>query len=374
MQTYPTNIRPPRTIQDVIQKPMASSISLGGYAMTRAVGTRINRQWKLTYTNISEAEKLSLSTFFDLYANQTIEWVHPDSGTTYYVFFSSYDVKFKWVYIGRYSCEVTFTEDNTASQIPINSIKPTVSGYQFEGETITATTGSWSGSPTSYSYQWKRDGVAISGGTSSTYVIVTADLNTDITCTVVATNSFGDSAGATSDVLTMPSGVVQAKSVIIDIADNWASPLFTYIGVRSIDFYLDSNIIQNIANTDYSAYASFTHSIPVYKPDYAFDTSLSKTGSNTYNTWQAYPKQQRLICVFNNLVLFNSIVINNDHSSGSDTTSGIKTAKIYYSTDSITDTTYNATIPSSTLIFDGQIAEHVAADVVDDQTLTLINV
>jgi hypothetical protein len=49
----------------------------------------------------------------------------------------------------------------------------------------------------SYSYQWKRGGVNISGATASTYTLVTADIGAMITATVTATNTAG-SASATA--------------------------------------------------------------------------------------------------------------------------------------------------------------------------------
>jgi hypothetical protein len=50
---------------------------------------------------------------------------------------------------------------------------------------------------TSYTYQWKDDGVAISGATASTYVLTASEVGATITCTVTATNE-GGSASATS--------------------------------------------------------------------------------------------------------------------------------------------------------------------------------
>ena len=41
---------------------------------------------------------------------------------------------------------------------PANTSLPTVSGSAFVGSTLTGTTGTWSNSPTSYSYQWQRCG------------------------------------------------------------------------------------------------------------------------------------------------------------------------------------------------------------------------
>jgi hypothetical protein len=66
------------------------------------------------------------------------------------------------------------------------------------GETLLTSTGGWTNSPSSYAYEWRRDGVAIGGATTSTYLLVSADEGTIITVAVVATNAFGSSAPAVS--------------------------------------------------------------------------------------------------------------------------------------------------------------------------------
>ncbi|MGA9761947.1 MAG: hypothetical protein WBQ14_05950 [Gaiellaceae bacterium] len=86
---------------------------------------------------------------------------------------------------------------------PANTAFPTISGTAIQGRTLTASNGSWSNSPTSYSYQWRRCGysdascVNISGATSSSYTLVYADLDLEIRVVVAATNSYG-SVSATS--------------------------------------------------------------------------------------------------------------------------------------------------------------------------------
>jgi len=80
---------------------------------------------------------------------------------------------------------------------PTNTVAPAITGTATEGQTLTASTGTWTGSPSSYAYQWKRGGVSIGGATSSTYLLVTADVGSTITVTVTATNA-GGSAAATS--------------------------------------------------------------------------------------------------------------------------------------------------------------------------------
>ena len=84
-------------------------------------------------------------------------------------------------------------------QLPINTVAPVISGLGYVGYSLSVSNGTWTGSPSpAYTYQWKRNGVDISGATSKTYSPVTADLGTTTTVTVIATNMLGSvSASAT---------------------------------------------------------------------------------------------------------------------------------------------------------------------------------
>lgn len=82
--------------------------------------------------------------------------------------------------------------------IPTNSSVPVISGTTTQGQTLTTTTGTWTNTPTTYAYQWRRGGTAISGATSSTYTLVSADVGTVITVAVIATNAGGSSTAAIS--------------------------------------------------------------------------------------------------------------------------------------------------------------------------------
>ena len=77
--------------------------------------------------------------------------------------------------------------------MPVNTVAPIISGGPYVGDVLTATTGTWTGTPALflYSYQWRRDGVDIAGATASTYTIDNADDGADITCLVTATNAGG---------------------------------------------------------------------------------------------------------------------------------------------------------------------------------------
>jgi hypothetical protein len=89
-----------------------------------------------------------------------------------------------------------------AGVAPVNTAAPVLSGSAQVGQTLTCSTGAWTGTPTpSYAYQWKRGGANIAGEVGATHVVASADLGQALTCTVTATNASG-SASATSGTLT----------------------------------------------------------------------------------------------------------------------------------------------------------------------------
>ena len=86
---------------------------------------------------------------------------------------------------------------------PTNSVAPALSSTSpVVGTAVTVTTGTWSGSPSSYTYQWWRaDGTpaAISGATSSSYTPVSGDVGRTLLCKVTATGSGGTSSEVSSN-------------------------------------------------------------------------------------------------------------------------------------------------------------------------------
>lgn len=83
--------------------------------------------------------------------------------------------------------------------VPVNTVAPAISGTARVGQTLTTTNGTWDNAPSSYTYQWTRNGSNISGATSSTYLTVVADMGTLVRCVVTAINAGGPSLPATSN-------------------------------------------------------------------------------------------------------------------------------------------------------------------------------
>jgi len=81
---------------------------------------------------------------------------------------------------------------------------PTVTGTPAVNHTLTSSQGSWTGSPTGFSYQWQRCSstgtscVNIPGATASSYTLTSADGGNTVRSTVSATNVNGASAYAAS--------------------------------------------------------------------------------------------------------------------------------------------------------------------------------
>ena len=101
-----------------------------------------------------------------------------------------------------------------AGAAPKNTIRPTISGTTTEGQTLTADKGSWTGTtPITYTYEWQRcddkgnNCADVSGATSTTYVLTSADVGKTVRVGVTATNSQGS-----GDEESQVTGVVAAAT------------------------------------------------------------------------------------------------------------------------------------------------------------------
>jgi len=86
---------------------------------------------------------------------------------------------------------------------PAVQTPPAITGQERVGKTLTATSGTWAGAPTSYSYAWSSCDTrgmscnAIAGASARTYTVVAADAGRTIRVSVTAANR-GGSASASS--------------------------------------------------------------------------------------------------------------------------------------------------------------------------------
>jgi len=103
-------------------------------------------------------------------------------------------------------------ESITSPLPPVNTIAPVISGTMVVGQTLTTTDGTWTNSPTSFTYQWYNGITAILGATSSIYILVQADAGTTtaIKCEVTAINLFGSTVVDSNTLTTVYDADAQA--------------------------------------------------------------------------------------------------------------------------------------------------------------------
>jgi hypothetical protein len=84
--------------------------------------------------------------------------------------------------------------------VPNNTASPTISGSARQGQTLTASNGTWANNPTSFTYQWQRCSASgenctgIASATNATYTPGTADVDNRLRVVVTAVNADGQSS------------------------------------------------------------------------------------------------------------------------------------------------------------------------------------
>jgi hypothetical protein len=128
---------------------------------------------------------------------------------------------------GQASADSSATAAIVASSPPKNTAEPVVSGSLVVGQTLTGTTGTWTGTaPINFAYQWVRcpsnggasDGhncSSIPGATSSTYLLQNDDVGRRLRLRVTASNSVGSktvASNATTAIANVTSNAPTNKS------------------------------------------------------------------------------------------------------------------------------------------------------------------
>src|SRR5207302_887412 len=106
--------------------------------------------------------------------------------------------------------------------VPVNTAPPTITGTPKQGQTLTEVHGSWTNSPTSFSYQWLQcngEGTLasctpISGATKQEYVPVEGDVGHKLRVEETASNAGGAGKAATSE----------ATAVVLPLPPSSTSP------------------------------------------------------------------------------------------------------------------------------------------------------
>jgi hypothetical protein len=113
------------------------------------------------------------------------------------------------------SGDIAWRPMSAPSGAPVNTAQPQITALYgnpppgasrppIVGSLLKTTTGAWANSPTSYTYQWESNGVAVIGATHASYTVLSSDLNHVVDVVVTATNGSGStptsvSAGSVTD-------------------------------------------------------------------------------------------------------------------------------------------------------------------------------
>ncbi|MGO9899304.1 MAG: hypothetical protein ACLP0J_06360 [Solirubrobacteraceae bacterium] len=147
-----------------------------------------------------------------------------------------------------------------AAATPGPTTPPVISGAPQLGQTLSCSTGSWTGNPTTFTYQWNSGASVIVGSTSPTYTIQSDDQGSTLTCSVFGVNVNGASAASTSAGLPVPSavpvpttppwiiGAPQVGTTIECIAGAWTNTPFEF----DYQWTRDGVTIQNATDTGYT--------------------------------------------------------------------------------------------------------------------------
>ena len=114
------------------------------------------------------------------------------------------------------------------SAAPRNTARPTITGEPEAGQELTAEDGTWTNTPTSFTYQWQRcdvdaiSCVVVTGATGKTYGVRNADVGFRLRVEVTARNANG--AGS---ALSNPTGIIVPSVPVTN-----ARPTVTLVSVR----------------------------------------------------------------------------------------------------------------------------------------------
>jgi hypothetical protein len=177
----------------ILQQDKEVILTDGGYEVRNTRWSSPLRSWQIGYNNapLDNANHAAVELMWRNTngGTDTFNFADEREGDTARVRFDA-ELQFTNT-VGPFHHLDTFTLREVRDISPEPTVAPAITGTTTVGSTLTCSTGTWSGSPTSYAYQWLRNGVPIGGATSSTYVLVSGDSGKLVGCEVTATDTYG---------------------------------------------------------------------------------------------------------------------------------------------------------------------------------------
>ena len=187
----------------------------------------------------------------------------------------------------------------TVAGSPANTSAPTISGTAERGQTLTATSGEWSGSPTSYAYQWElcnSSGAtcsAVAGATAATLALPASAVASTVRVVVSASNTTGGGTPmASAQTATIasniphltgvsPASAITGSSVVISGTALSATSQVRFGSLTATFKVLSSTQIEaTVPNGAVAGTVSITTPVKAASSSIKFTPSLSVTGES----------------------------------------------------------------------------------------------
>ncbi|MFM9133391.1 MAG: hypothetical protein ACKORY_11940, partial [Actinomycetota bacterium] len=128
---------------------------------------------------------------------------------------------------GNYFWDHTILTMSVSVPVPTITSAPVITGRAEPGETLSASAGAWTGSPTSFAYQWKRASSAggtysnVSGATAASYTLTNADAGDYFKVAVTASNLGGAgvaSLSSATSVVVVPTTTTSTSTTVAAVS------------------------------------------------------------------------------------------------------------------------------------------------------------
>lgn len=252
-------------------------------------GTKLTYQWLRNGKAISGATK------------STYKLAAADTG-------KQISVKVTGTKSGYKTASKTSSKTAKIAKATLKTATPTISGSQKYGSTLTAKPGTWT-SGTTFTYQWYRNGTAISGATKSTYKLAAKDAGKKLTVKVTGKKSGYTTASKTSSSRTYAMSTAQ-KNAVGDAKSYLSFMSFSRTGLIgqleyegystlnatfAVDYVAPNwNKQASLSAESYLKYSAFSHSGLIDQLEYeGFTTSQAKYGVDSLSAdW--YDQAERM--------------------------------------------------------------------------------
>jgi hypothetical protein len=157
-----------------------------------------------------------------------------------------------WALVAASAADQSAAAEPPPPPIPVNLTSPSISGAAEPGKVLTASPGTWTQSPTSYSYEWERCAVLVSqegpvglscspmsGATASSYLVAQGDVGWRVRVKVTAFRGSGLGASAVSaptdavGLHLVPKATATAELLRRRLPRGWQAPASLRLGFTS---------------------------------------------------------------------------------------------------------------------------------------------